>query len=73
MATTIVTINRHIIRKNKKEGRNDPPIRVSNGKYGKPEYVSEFNIPVFDFSIATLKYEPNNPLPCGATVWLELE
>lgn len=69
MSKTIVVMNRHKIRSNKKNGECDPPIRVSRGKYGKPTYCStlEFN------GKGRLIYDPNNPLPCGATAWLELE
>ena len=64
-----LVINRHIVRTNKKNGTNIPAIRVSKGKYGKPKYLSviEFN------GKGRLVYNPENPLPCGATAWLELE
>ncbi len=65
----IAVMNRHVIRANKKNGVADPPIRLSRGKHGKPTYhsVVEFN------GKGRLIYDPANPLPCGATAWLELE
>ena len=64
----IININRHIIRSNKKNNENLPPIRVSNGKYGKPQYFSEYEI-----KNGKLIYNSLNPLPCGATVWIECD
>jgi len=61
-------INRNIIDSNTKklkEGDNDikPPIRIQEGKYGKPEYFWEVELP----EKSRLVYFPNDPvLPCGA-------
>jgi hypothetical protein len=65
---TIVNVNRHIISKNNKLPleQHQPPIRVSKGKYGKPIYYNEYTI-----GDVTIKYDPKNPLPCGAKVWIE--
>lgn len=67
MAKTIVVINRHIIAKNRREGTTEAPIRVSRGKYGKPTYHMDYELPAG----ARLCYDTVNPLPCGATVWIE--
>jgi len=68
MTKTYVVINRHIIQKNRKTGSRDAPIRVSRGKYGKPEYTS-----LFSFKDGSqLIYNPDKPMPCGATVYLEV-
>lgn len=69
MAKTIVLINRHVIAANKKNGTTDPPISVRRGRNGKPTYYHEYP---FECE-AKLVYNPENPLKCGATVWLELE
>lgn len=65
----IVVMNRHIIAANRKSGACDAPIRVSKGKHGAPSYHSivEFN------GCGRLVYDPDHPLPCGATAWLELD
>lgn len=68
MAKTIVVINRHVIAANKKNGTKDPPISVRRGRNGKPTYYQEYP---FECE-AKLIYDPEHPLKCGATVWLEL-
>jgi hypothetical protein len=64
----IVVINRHVVARNRKQGTAEPPIRVSRGKYGKPTYHSSIG---FD-GPGRLIYDPEHPLPCGATAWMEL-
>jgi hypothetical protein len=66
MTKTIININKNIIGRNNKTGERNPPIRVSKGKYGKPEYYSEYII-----GNIKIKYDHENPLPCGAKVWIE--
>jgi hypothetical protein len=68
MKTTIVVVNRHRLRANKKNGTNDPVFRCSIGKYGNPWYAHDV---VFD-KPGKLVYDPEHPLPCGATVWFEV-
>lgn len=68
----IVTVNRHVIAANKKkaaEGLEDyqAPFSVRSGKHGKPFYAVQVEFPAG----ATLIYDPENPLKCGATVWIE--
>lgn len=63
----IIVINRHIIRANKKNNTRKPPIRVSRTKYSKPVYYKELTLPVG----CKVIYNPDKPLPCGATVWIE--
>ena len=65
----IVIINRHVIASNKKHGKKDPPISIRKGKNGKTEYVSELTIN----KPCCLVYNPEKPLKCGATVWLEID
>lgn len=67
MSKTIIVVNRHRVRSNRSNNRGElqPPIRVSKGKYGAPKYFTEFPVS------GKIVYSPNNPLPCGATVWIE--
>ena len=65
----IVIINRNVIAANKKHGKNDPPISVREGRNGKPDYHLEFEFK----GKCKLVYNPNKPLKCGATVWLEVD
>lgn len=66
----VIVVNKHIVRANAKTGDCEPPLRVSRGKHGRPHYaqsVVRFNVNL------RLIYDPEHPLPCGATVWLEVE
>ena len=67
--TVYVNINRNIIASNKKHGTDDPPITCRTGKNGKPSYGDFLEIDGY----ATMTYDPTHPLPCGATVWLEVD
>lgn len=62
---TIVHVNQHIIKKNRKEGTNLPVLTIKN--YKKTIYAHEvtFEGPV------KFVYRPNDPLSCGAHVWAE--
>jgi len=62
-----VVVNRHRIRSNRKNDAYEPVFRVSNGKYGKPLYAVQVSFP----EGAVLTEDRQNPLPCGATVWIE--
>lgn len=62
-----VVVNRHRVQSNRKYNESQPVFRVSNGKYGKPDYAVEVQFPAG----ATLTEDRENPLPCGATVWIE--
>ena len=61
-------MNKHVLRANKGLAKEDrkPPFRISRGKYGKPFYAYY----VTDMTDAQLVYDADNPLPCGATVWI---
>ena len=64
-----VSINRNIIRANIHAAYKKAPIRISEGKHGKPKYRMKYHIP-FDSMVI---YSPTNPLPCGARVWIEFK
>ena len=59
-----IHINQHVIKANKKNGTNDPPITVKIGKLNQKCRGVIINGP------SELVYRPDKPLPCGATVWL---
>lgn len=69
MVKTIVVINRHVIAANRKNGTREPPISVRRGRNGKPTYHHEYE----NSNPSKLVYDPDNPLKCGATVWMEYE
>lgn len=64
----IVVVNKHVLKANRNLAPADrkPPFRISRGKYGKPFYAWY----VTDMEDAQLVYDVENPLPCGATVWM---
>ena len=66
-AMIYVTVCKNTILSNLKRRRNDPPIRVSRGKHGRPRRYHRLTLqgPV------TICYEPTSPLPWGARVWIE--
>lgn len=62
---TIVHVNQHVIKENKKTGKSSPPLTVKT--YSSNNYGSEVEIK----GDCKVIYSPDNPLPCGATVWIE--
>lgn len=63
----VIVINRHVIARNRKTGAREPPIAVKPSRSGRSSYVTEWVSP----GSVRLIYDPDHPLPCGATVWLE--
>jgi len=56
-------INRNVIDSNRKHGKNEPPIKFQEGKYGKPIYCSSVELPAG----SRLVYSADGILlPCGA-------
>ncbi len=62
---TIIHVNQHIIKKNRKEGTNDPVLTVKTYKTTKYAHTVEI------MGSSKLIYQPNKPLSCGAHVWIE--
>ena len=60
-----IHINQHIVKSNKKNGTNLPCITVKT--YKSNEYGNKVTIK----GESEVVSQPNNPLPCGATVWIE--
>lgn len=61
---TIVHIDQSALKKNRKTGTRDPVITVKNYKSNTRAHSISILGP------CTLVYSPDNPLPCGATVWI---
>lgn len=66
-ALTRITVNQHVIRSNKKNEENEPVVRVQQGS--RTGYCHEVEIT----GKCRIIYSPNNPLGCGARVWIEVE
>lgn len=62
---TIIHVNQHVIRNNKKTGKNDPVLTVKT--YKDNIYAHEVSID----GPSSVVYSPENPLSCGAHVWIE--
>lgn len=58
-----VHVDRGIIDANRKHGRNDPPVTIRRGRYGKSTKCFEVELPAGSVMV----YNPHEPvLPCGA-------
>lgn len=62
---TIIHVNQHVIKANRKSGRSDPVITVKD--YKRTRYAQTVKL----HGEATIVYRPDAPLPCGAHVWVE--
>ena len=61
---TIVHVNQHIIKANRKSGANNPPLTVKT-------YKSGINCHEVEFTNGRVIHSPDKPLSCGAHVWIE--
>ena len=59
-----ISVNAHTVRANKRHGKDDPPIRISQGR--KITYAREVKV-----GAGTFVYSPDRPLSCGARLWFE--
>ena len=64
---TIIHVNQHIIKKNRRDGTTDPVLTVKT--YKSNIYASEAVIE----GASRIVYRPDQPLSCGAHVWIETE
>jgi hypothetical protein len=64
---TKIHVNQHIIKSNSKTGNNKPVITVKD--YKQNRYGSKVTI----HGGSQVVYSPDNPLPCGAKVWIETQ
>lgn len=61
---TRINVNAHVIRSNKKHGKDDPPIRIAEGRtirYAREVVVGR----------GRFVYAPDRPLSCGARLYFE--
>ena len=67
---TIVHVNQHIIKSNRKRGETAPVLTVKT--YKDNRYASTAIIlDKHGEECARIVYRPNKPLSCGAHVWIE--
>ena len=61
---TIVHVNQHIIKANRRNKANDPPLTVKT-------YKSRVNCHEVGITNGRVVHRPDKPLSCGAHVWIE--
>ena len=67
---TIIHVNQHKIRANAKTGDREPVLTCKT--YKTNDYAHEAEILDAQGNVAaTVVYNPDKPLPCGAKVWIE--
>ena len=67
---TIIHVNQHVIKSNRKKEEEKPVLTVKT--YKDNRYAMTANIIDKDGEIcARVVYRPNKPLSCGAHVWIE--
>ena len=64
---TVVHVNQHFIRANKKDGANRAVLTVKSGKTNRYAHEVEISGP------CKIVYRPEKPLSCGARVWIETQ
>ena len=64
---TIIHVNQHVIKSNRKNGVTDPVLTVKT--YKENRYGHEVLIK----GDSRIVYSPNKPLSCGAHVWIETQ
>ena len=64
---TIVHVNQHKLRANRKNNSNDPVITIKTYKDNRYGHEAIINGP------SRVVYRPNKPLSCGAVLWIETE
>ena len=64
---TIIHVNQHVIKSNRKNNVNDPVLTVKTYKSNK--YAHEVEIK----GCSRVIYSPTKPLSCGAQVWIETQ
>jgi len=62
---TIIHVNQHVVKANRKNGVNDPVLTVKD--YTQNRYAHEVQIK----GDSKVCYSPDKPLSCGAHVWIE--
>ena len=62
-----IHVNMHVIRSNKKNNADDPPLTVKTYKENRKAKEVSINGP------SKVVYSPEKPLSCGARVWIECD
>jgi len=68
---TIIHVNQHVIKANRKNGVDDPVLTCKT--YKSNNYAHEAVILHNGVEVARVVYRPDAPLSCGAHVWIETQ
>jgi len=69
---TLIHVNQHVIKSNRKTGENKPVLTVKT--YKSNDYAHDVEILDAEGNVvARVIYQPDNPLSCGAHVWIETQ
>lgn len=69
---TIIHVNQHVIKKNRKNGENNPCLTVktyNSNNYAHQAIIRDSN----GKEVARVVYRPDRPLSCGAHCWIETQ
>ena len=69
---TRIHVNQHLIKSNRKNGANEPPLTVKDYRQNRKMHTAV----ILDSDgavVAKVVYRPEKPLPCGATCWVETD
>ena len=61
----IIHVNQHVIKSNRKHNKREPVLTVKTYKSNDYAYTVAIDGP------SIVRYSPDKPLSCGATVWIE--
>ena len=64
---TIIHVNQHVIKANRKHDENNPVLTCKTYKDNTYGYEAHIDGP------CRVVYSPDKPLPCGAIVWIETQ
>lgn len=67
MTLSRIHVNKHVVASNRVHGRNDPPISVKT----RGENIRCHGVEIL--GPAVVMHVPNDPLACGAKIWIETE
>lgn len=69
---TRIHVNQHVIKANRKSGEREPVLTVKDYKENRKGNQVAIMVPGHG-EVAKVRYSPDKPLDCGATVWIETE
>ncbi len=69
---TVIHVNQHVIRANAKRSEREAPLTVKDYRENRKAHTAEI-IGSDGEVVARIVYRPDEPLSCGAKVWIETQ